>query len=144
VIASAVLFAVLGGGLFAGWIVFGEHAWDPEPLRSYLPTDAREVRTGGSSAFLTSKGACAFSSSPAALDKLTTSPGFTDITSDVEWWREELDRIARRHLGQSLDSLGTVRIYQKSLRDEGDLSEDVFVIVNAAHDRAILLYLFQQ
>jgi len=60
------------------------------------------------------------------------------------WWRAELDRVARRHIGQSLDSLGKARFYQRTLRDQGDASEDVALVVNATRDNAVLLYLYQQ
>ena len=149
VIRSAVLLAVLGCGLLAGWLLFAGRSWDPEPLRSYLPPDARNVRTGGSTTFLTTEGVCAFSSSPAELDKLASSPGFADITSEVaspagKRWRAKLDRVARRHLGQTLDSLGTVTLYQKTLREELGESEDVVVVLNEPRDKAMLFYLYQQ
>ena len=149
VIVPALVLAVLGAGLLAGRLIFAGHAWDPAPLRSYLPPDARDVRTGGSTTFLTTEGACSFSAQPAELDKLAASPGFADITDEVaapagHWWRAELDRVARRHIGQSLDSFGKARFYQRTLRDQGDASEDVALVVNATRDNAVLLYLYQQ
>ena len=107
------------------------------------------MRFGGCTTFLTVEGVCSFSSSPAGLDKLVASPGFVAITDELaapegHWWRANLDDVGRRRLGQSLGSLGDVRIYQKNLRAINDITEDVIVVETVARDKALLYYLYQR
>jgi hypothetical protein len=118
-------------------------------LRGYLPPDARDVRFGGSTDLLTVEGVAAFRSSPAQLDKLVASGGFSDVTvelglPDGRYMRADLDELGRRHLGQSLDSLGTIGVYQKILREVSDVFEDVVLVRAEAHGKAILYYRYQQ
>ena len=148
----ALIAALLAGGfgciLFACWLLVQEVSWKAQ-LRSYLPQDAHNVQFGGFTALLTIEGVCTFSSSPAELDKLVSSPGFIDITNELatpdgQWWRAHLSDVARRHLGQSLESLGPVRVYQKNLREINDITEDIVVVETVARDKALLYYLYQQ
>ena len=116
-------------------------------LRSYLPSDAHDVKFGGSTDFLRVEGVGVFASSPAALDKLVSSGGFTDITDDGapdDAMLAELDELGRRHVGQSLDSLGKVRVYQKILREVSDIFEDIVVVRAESQGKAVLYYRYQQ
>jgi hypothetical protein len=126
--ARAVVMACLLLGCLP---LFPESSWK-HTLRQHLPPDARDVRFGGSSDLLADEGVCAFSSSPAALDKLASSDGFVDVTNEVTWpdgdlLRANLDKLGRKHVGQPLDSLGTVKVFQKILRYELTSSRTSFL-----------------